>query len=551
MKNLMESKFTFSFLIVLLLGCPLLLMGQNDGLNKSHIEEIDYRNWITKKNKNQSSQKDKIALIIGNSRYSYNGQLKEPAKDANVMAEALRQQGYDIEIGYNLSKKKFNEAIDEFAEKLKDYNSCVVFYAGHGFQVAGENFLIPIDANPEDTRDVAIQCIKVNRIFEVINDVTLPKIVIMDACRNNPFNQLRDETRGRKPGMAAVKIQALRNSMVIFSTESNTVVKDNNPFAEIMADCIKKGGCFNDELLGEVAEKVIKSNPDQVIDRKGILTSSVCFGEKNQKDTDGDGIPDHNDNCPTEPGASMHYGCPDTDGDGLADDDDRCPSQQGPRANKGCPYPQTEIPKEFIPQGVDSDNDGIADDPDKCPDEYGLPDNNGCPPTLRKPYVGTFTDSRDGQTYQWVRLKDGKKWMAQNLNYAPKNDSWVYDDKKKNGKVHGRLYTWPAAQEVCPKGWRLPTEEDWNHLIHFYGGQQEAFLQLQEKGGNNFAATLSGYRKSDGKYFCMGQGGFGRYWSSTKEAATATAADFNDQNHDLSLSDADKYNACSCRCVQD
>ena len=72
----------------------------------------------------------------------------------------------------------------------------------------------------------------------------------------------------------------------------------------------------------------------------------------------------------------------------------------------------------------------------------------------------TFTDSRDGQTYRWIRLKDGKKWMAQNLNYDIEG-STCYEKEKANCDKDGRLYTQKAAIAACPKGWRLPSDDEW------------------------------------------------------------------------------------------
>ena len=122
---------------------------------------------------------------------------------------------------------------------------------------------------------------------------------------------------------------------------------------------------------------------------------------------------------------------------------------------------------------------------------------------------GTFKDARDGQTYKWVRLKDGKKWMAQNLNYKTP-DSWWYERKSSNGKKYGRLYTWQAAKNACPSGWRLPSDDEWWKMASYYGkaynsqsGQQinknkegdageAAYKALMQGGNSGFSALLGG-----------------------------------------------------------
>lgn len=125
-------------------------------------------------------------------------------------------------------------------------------------------------------------------------------------------------------------------------------------------------------LIGQTKPKEIKDKdgdgvPDHLDDCPtipGLAQFNGC------PDTDGDGIPDHKDDCPTFAGLKEFNGCPDTDGDGVPDHLDACPTVPGPKENKGCPL------------GVeDSDGDGIPDDEDKCPDEYGLPQYDGCPDT--------------------------------------------------------------------------------------------------------------------------------------------------------------------------
>ncbi|MDR3012587.1 MAG: hypothetical protein LBU70_05180 [Chitinispirillales bacterium] len=93
----------------------------------------------------------------------------------------------------------------------------------------------------------------------------------------------------------------------------------------------------------------------------------------------------------------------------------------------------------------------------------------------------TFTDPRDGKAYGRVTI-GGKVWMAENLHYATGN-SWCYDNDESNCQTYGRLYDWNTAMAVCPEGWRLPTDSDWNDLVSAVGGREVAGGKLKSKTG--------------------------------------------------------------------
>lgn len=105
-------------------------------------------------------------------------------------------------------------------------------------------------------------------------------------------------------------------------------------------------------------------------------------------------------------------------------------------------------------------------------------------------------------------------WMAENLSIQTDN-SWNYNNNEENSKKYGRLYTWDEAVKTCPKGWRLPSDSDWNELINHLGGEAVAGKELQQGGSSGFNAPLAGRRfNSEASY--GGMGDFGAYWSSNK-----------------------------------
>lgn len=178
----------------------------------------------------------------------------------------------------------------------------------------------------------------------------------------------------------------------------------------------------------------------------------------------------------------------------------------------------------------------------------------------------TFTDPRDGQEYKTIKLKDGKTWMAQNLNFDVGEGCLFYDNDYKNGEKYGRLYTWEAAQKACPEGWRLPTDDEWWEMTKHYGmtrndydGQQinegenggvAAYKALIDIDSSNFDALLGGYRYSDGSFGYLGV--YGGYWSSTEnDSSDAWSYYFSSNSKNLSRYYYSKSLGRSCRCLQD
>ncbi len=141
--------------------------------------------------------------------------------------------------------------------------------------------------------------------------------------------------------------------------------------------------------------------------------------------------------------------------------------------------------------------------------------------------TGTFTDSRDGQTYKTISFENALlgtsiTWMAQNLNYKA-TDSYAYDNNESYRKALGLLYTWEAAKKACPSGWHLATDSEWSMLVSEFGGTDKAGEALKsskgwnENGNGTNSSGLnvlpSGGRSRDGSFFDIGETGF--FWSPT------------------------------------
>lgn len=237
------------------------------------------RNFNVFKENKIESNNDKIALVIANSNYDI-GKLDKPVEEAEYLIKALEKQGYDVQIGYNLDHVNMKKAIIEFSKKFNSYKSGVVYYAGHGFQIEGENYLVPTDTKQTDILfELKSSLVNVDYVFEAINDPNKPKIIILDACRNNPFkDKLASSYRGLEDnGFSEVKAQI--NSEILFSTAAGTKVNDDNPFTRIFSEEITIGGCY-DDILRRTNSRVRKENPRQILATMGFLEDKICFGEE-------------------------------------------------------------------------------------------------------------------------------------------------------------------------------------------------------------------------------------------------------------------------------
>ncbi len=176
----------------------------------------------------------KAALVIGNSAYRV-GALKNPVNDAQAVAGSLRTLGFDVELRENTSLRDMIESFRQFSVSARSAQVRVVFYAGHGVQVKGRNYLLPVDTEIRAEDEVAAKSADLNELLERLGASKQGiNIVILDACRNNPFSGVqlvgpdgrRLKFRGATPsGLAPV--EAPLGSMVAFSTAPGGVALDN------------------------------------------------------------------------------------------------------------------------------------------------------------------------------------------------------------------------------------------------------------------------------------------------------------------------------------
>ncbi|MBL8706361.1 MAG: caspase family protein [Rhodospirillales bacterium] len=167
----------------------------------------------------------RVALVIGNAAYK-DAPLQNPVNDARGMAARLRQLGFDVVMRENATRAHVASAIAEFTAKTTPSTVALFFYAGHGIQVRGRNYLIPVDAAIESESAVAFSAIDVAQIGDEIEQAGVRvRLIVLDACRNNPFEK---KLRGVGQSRGLAPMDAARGSLVAFATAPGSVAADGD-----------------------------------------------------------------------------------------------------------------------------------------------------------------------------------------------------------------------------------------------------------------------------------------------------------------------------------
>jgi tetratricopeptide (TPR) repeat protein len=217
----------------------------------------------------------RIALVIGNGEYAKFPPLTNPVNDAVDMAVNLEETGFTVRRCLNGGRREMLDTVRQFGEDLKQGGVGLFFYAGHGVQVKGENFLIPVDADirsQDEVEDSAIKASAVLRKMETAGNRL--NIIILDACRNNP---LPGAYRGVDQGLA--RMDAPRGSLLVYSTAPGDVASDgagrNGLFTAMLLKHLKTPGLPVESMLKKVRVDVIQSSGE----RQTPWNSSSLTGE--------------------------------------------------------------------------------------------------------------------------------------------------------------------------------------------------------------------------------------------------------------------------------
>ena len=196
------------------------------------------RQLVQNGSQSAATNSKRIALVIGNGAYTSAPPLKNPPNDAREMAAALRDLGFDVTSGVNVNQRDFKRLVREFGQKLKAGGSGLFYYAGHGVQSKGRNFLVPIDADIQSEAEVEDSSVDVNLVLSYMDEAQNGlNIVILDACRNNPFAR---SFRSATGGLA--QVDAPTGTLIAYATAPGRVASDGQG----------QNGLYTSELLKQM-----------------------------------------------------------------------------------------------------------------------------------------------------------------------------------------------------------------------------------------------------------------------------------------------------------
>ncbi|QDW39911.1 caspase family protein [Bradyrhizobium sp. KBS0727] len=208
----------------------------------------------------------RVALVIGNSAYRNVAKLSNPANDAAAVATMFKSAGFDtVESKLNLTVGELRKALRDFGNRSRDADVAVVYYAGHGIELDGTNYLIPVDATLETDTDVLDETLPLDRVLVAIEPAKQLRLVILDACRDNPFaKNMKRTIASRAIGRGLAKVEpSSPNTMIAFAAKAGSTASDgdskNSPFATALVNHLAKPGLDLRKAFGFVRDDVLKA----------------------------------------------------------------------------------------------------------------------------------------------------------------------------------------------------------------------------------------------------------------------------------------------------
>jgi uncharacterized protein YraI len=210
----------------------------------------------------------RVALVIGNSAYENATQLPNPQNDARAIGAKLGELGFEVFLHENLGGQAFRVALGGFAEEALRSDLAVVFYAGHGIEMSGSNYLIPTDAKMASEATAEFEAISLDRILSTVRNAGKLGLVMLDACRDNPFSntmERKNGTRAVSRGLAPITLEGEAGTLVSFAAQAGDTASDgegeNSPYTEALLQLLGEPGLEVGALFQRVT-KVVKDKTE-------------------------------------------------------------------------------------------------------------------------------------------------------------------------------------------------------------------------------------------------------------------------------------------------
>ncbi len=230
----------------------------------------------------------RLALVIGNAAYRHTSVLSNTLNDMDAVAAALCSTGFEVISVKDATLRDLDNRLDEFTVRIEsgNYTVALCFFSGHGLQVNGENYLVPIDANPQRESDVRYTCLNAQRILDRMEEArALTKIVLLDACRNNPL----PKSWGRTTSSGLAYMQAPKGTFIGYATAPGTIASDgvgkNSPYTAGIIKHLQTPGLDIHQVFTRVAattqELAAKEGKTQTPFINSNLTGDFYFAAAN------------------------------------------------------------------------------------------------------------------------------------------------------------------------------------------------------------------------------------------------------------------------------
>jgi uncharacterized caspase-like protein len=208
----------------------------------------------------------RVALVIGNSAYQSVSRLANPVSDSDAISATFKSAGFDVvELRHDLKASEMRRTLRDFSDSVLNADVAIIYFAGHGIEIDGTNYVIPVDAVLERDIDAFDEAIPLDRLLAVIESAKQLRLVILDACRDNPFSKTMKRTNGSRAvsrGLARVE-PATVNTLVAFAAKAGSIASDgdgkNSPFTAALVKYLPRPGLDLRKALGFARDEVLKA----------------------------------------------------------------------------------------------------------------------------------------------------------------------------------------------------------------------------------------------------------------------------------------------------